>query len=94
MLLLLQEVNVPRGDDANKVAPHVAVVCDGDAAEAVACLGLEHVSHTVCRTHHHRVCDEALLVPLGERGKEAGRRRREMRGKRGSRVEGVERGMR
>lgn len=65
MLLPLEEVDVAGGDDADQAAAHAPVVRDGDPAEAVAGLGLEHVSHALPGAHHHRVCDEALLVPLG-----------------------------
>lgn len=69
MVLWLQEVNVSGGDDAHQLATHFTIVCDGDATEAVASLGLENISHTLTGAHHHRVCDEALLITL-EGGKE------------------------
>lgn len=70
MLLLLQEVDVSGGDDAHQLAAHVAVVCDGDAAEAVARLGLEDVPYSLVGAHHHGICDEALLVTLEGGGEE------------------------
>ena len=70
MLLPLEEVDVPGGDDADQLPAHGAVVCDGDAAEAVARLGRKDVPHALRRAHHHRVRDEALLVALGEGGRE------------------------
>ena len=70
MILLLQEVDVSRRDDAHQLAAHFAVVCDGDSAEAVASLGLEHVPYPLVGAHHHRVRDEALLITLGEGGTE------------------------
>lgn len=68
MVFLLEEVYVPGGDDADQAAAHLAVVCDGDAAEAVPGLGLENILHTGARAHDHRVCDEALFIPLVEKG--------------------------
>lgn len=73
MVLLLQKVDVSGRDDAHQLAAHFSIVCDGDSTEAVASLGLEDVSYTFIWAHHHRVCDEALLVTLEERGGE-GRR--------------------
>lgn len=67
VLLLLEKVNVPRGDDAHQAAAHPARVGDGDAAEAMAGLGFKHIPHSVLGAEHHGVCDEALLVFLGER---------------------------
>lgn len=74
MLLRLEKIDVSRRNDANQLAPHFAVFRDGDTAEAVAGLGLKDVLHEVVRAHHHRVCDEALLVPL-QRGEKHGRER-------------------
>lgn len=73
VVILLQEVDVSRGDDAHQLAAHFAVVCYGDSAEAMASFGLEDVSYTLIGAHHHWVCDEALLITLGEEGE--GRRR-------------------
>lgn len=73
VVILLQEVDVSGGDDAHQLAAHFAVVCYGDSAEAMASFGLEDVSYTLIGAHHHRVCDEALLITLGEDGE--GRRR-------------------
>ena len=72
MVLLLQEVYVSGRNDAHQLAAHFAVVCDGDAAKAMASLGLEDVPYALFRAHHHRVCDETLLITLEEGGKEAG----------------------
>lgn len=76
MLLLLQEVDVSGGNNSHQLPAHFAVVCDGNAAEAVASFGLEDVPHTLVGTHHHRVCDEALLITLEREGEEGGRERR------------------
>lgn len=65
---LLQEVDVSGRDDAHQLATHFAVVRYGDPTEAVASLGQEHVPYALIRAHHHRVCDEALLVTLEEDG--------------------------
>lgn len=70
MVVLFQEIDISGRDDSHQLAAHLAVVCNGDATEAVARLGLEDVSHSLLGAHHHRVCDEALLVPL-----EGGRKR-------------------
>lgn len=67
MVLLGEEVDVSGGDDAHQLAAHLASLGDGDAREAVASLGLEHVPHCVTRAHYKRVCDEALLKPLDKR---------------------------
>lgn len=77
MVLLLQEVDVSRRNDAHQLAAHFAVVCDGDSAEAVASLGLEHVPYPLVGAHHHRVRDEALLITLGEGGREGGEENKE-----------------
>lgn len=61
MVFLGKEVDVSGGDDTYELASHLSRLCDGDAREAVADLGFEHVSHRVVRTHYHRVCDETLL---------------------------------
>lgn len=80
MLLLLEEVDVSRGDDAHQAPAHLPVVSDGDATEAVPRLGLEDVPHALVWAHHHGVGNEALLVPLwvGRGGEEhnVGERRR------------------
>lgn len=75
MVLLFQEVDVSGRNDAHQLATHFAVVCDGDAAKAVASLGLEDVPYAFVGAHHHRVCDEALLVTLEEEGEEGGVRK-------------------
>lgn len=69
VILRLQEVNVSGRDDAYQLATHFTVVCDGDATESVASLGLEDVPYVLIGAHHHRVCDEALLITLEEGGK-------------------------
>lgn len=84
VLFLLQEVDVSRGDDAHQLAAHLSVVCDGDSTEAVASLGLEDVSNALVGTHHHWVCDEALLIALAEGG-EAGDEERAWKKAQGSR---------
>lgn len=72
VVLLFQEIDISGRDDPHQLAAHLAVVCNGDATEAVARLGLEDVSHSLMGAHHHRVCDEALLVPL-EGGRKHGK---------------------
>lgn len=69
VVFLFQEINVSGRDDAHQLATHFAIVCYGDATEAVASLGLKHVSHTFVGAHHHRVCDESLFITLKEEKK-------------------------
>lgn len=76
VVLVLQEVYVSGRDDAHQLAAHFTIVCDGNATEAMACFGLEDVPHALPGAHHHRVCDEALLVPL-EAGREEVRKKRD-----------------
>lgn len=41
----------------------------------MACLGLEDIPYSLVGAHHHRICDEALLISLekeGEEGNEEG----------------------
>lgn len=64
MLLLFQEVDVSRRDDAYKAATHLSVISDGNAAEAVTCFCLKDVSHVLLGAHHYRICNETLLVSL------------------------------
>lgn len=64
MLLLLQEVDVSRGDNADEAAAHLAVIRDGNSAEAVPCFCLKDVSHVLLGAHYHRICNETLLVSL------------------------------
>ena len=64
MILLREEVDVSRGDDAHQLAAHLARLRDGDPREAVAHLGLEDVAHRVLGAHDQGVCDEALLEAL------------------------------
>lgn len=81
MVLHLQEINVSGWDDAHQFAAHFAINCDGDATEAVACLGLEDVPHSLIGAHHHGICDEALLIALEEEGRKEGMEgRKEMDG--------------
>lgn len=61
MVLLRQEVYVSGGDDTDQLAAHLASLCNRDPRETMACLCLKHVPHCVSRTHHHWVCNEALL---------------------------------
>lgn len=72
VVILLQEVDVSGGNDAHQLAAHFAVVCYGDSAEAMASFGLEDVSYALIGAHHHWVCDEALLITLGEEGEGRG----------------------
>ena len=64
MLLLLEKINVPRGDDAHQAAPHTACVSDGDTTEAMPGLGFKDIPHSILGTEDHRVRDESLLVFL------------------------------
>lgn len=66
MILLLQKVYVSGGNDAHQLAPHFSIVSDGNATKTVASFGLEDVPYSLVWTHHHRVCDEALLITLKE----------------------------
>lgn len=76
MLILFQEVDVSGRDDAHQLSAHLAIICYRDSTEAVASLGLEHISYTFFGAHHHRVCDESLLITLEEEG-EGGKNRQE-----------------
>ncbi|TNN64687.1 hypothetical protein EYF80_025094 [Liparis tanakae] len=58
------EVDVSRRDDAHQLAAHFSVVRDGDSTEAITSFGLEDVLNALAGAHHHRVCDEALLIAL------------------------------
>lgn len=69
VVLLGQEVDVSRGDDAHQLAAHFPRLRDGNAGEAVSCFGFDHVPDCVARTHHQRVGDETLLEPLKNREK-------------------------
>lgn len=45
----------------------------------MACLGLEDIPYSLIGAHHHRICDEALLISLekeGEEGNEEGEKNR------------------
>lgn len=45
----------------------------------MACLGLEDIPYSLVGAHHHRICDEALLISLekeGEEGNEEGEKNR------------------
>lgn len=64
VVLLGQEVDVSRSDDAHQFAAHFARLRDGNAGEAVSCFGFNHVPDCVARTHHDWVCDESLFEPL------------------------------
>jgi len=64
MLFLLEEVNVPRGDDAHQSTPHPAGICDGDTTEAMPGFGLKNIAHTILGAKDHRVSDESLFIFL------------------------------
>lgn len=64
MLLLFQEVDVSRGDDAYEAAAHLSVIRNGDAAEAMARFCLKDVAHMLVGAHHHGICNKTLLVSL------------------------------
>lgn len=64
VLLLLEKINVPRGDDAHQAAPHPARVGDGDTTEAMPGLGFKHVPYSILGAEDYRVCNESLLVFL------------------------------
>lgn len=61
MVLLRQKVNVPGRHYSNQLAAHFARFCHGDPRETVSHFGFKYIPHSVARTHHHWVCDEALL---------------------------------
>lgn len=61
MVLLRQKVYVSGGDYADQLAAHLAGLCNRDPRETMAYLCLKHVPHCVVGTHHHWVCNEALL---------------------------------
>lgn len=61
MVLLRQKVNVPGRHYSNQLAAHFARFCHGDPRETVSHFGFKYIPHRVARTHHHWVCDEALL---------------------------------
>jgi len=83
VLLLFQEVDVSRRDDAHQLAAHFSVVRDGDSTEAMTSFGLEDVSNALAGAHHHRVCDEALLIALVVEGSKEKRGREGMEDYRG-----------
>lgn len=64
MVFLFQEINVSGRDDAHQLPTHFAIICYGDAAEAVASLGLEYIPYAFVWAHHYRVCDESLFITL------------------------------
>ena len=55
MFLSLQKVYVPLGDQPNQPGPHFAILCDWNAWEAIALLGINDVGHCVFGWHHNRV---------------------------------------
>lgn len=61
VVLLRQKVYVSGGDNADQLAAHPASLCYGDPRETMARLCLKHVPHCVSGTHHHRICNKALL---------------------------------
>jgi len=77
VVFVLQEINVSGGDDSHQLAAHFAIICDGDATEAMPRFGLEDVPHSLVGTHHHRICNEALLVSLEQGGREGGEENQE-----------------
>lgn len=41
----------------------------------MACLGLEDIPYSLVGAHHHRICDEALLISLEKEGEEGNEER-------------------
>lgn len=66
MILLREKVYVSGRNDAHQLAAHLAGFCNWDPRETMAYLGLEHVPHCVSWTHHHWVCNKALLEFLAK----------------------------
>lgn len=64
VLLFLEKINVPGGDDAHQAAPHAARVSDGDTTEAMPGLGFKHIPYAILGAEDHRVRNESLLVFL------------------------------
>lgn len=61
MVLLRQKIDVPGRHYSNQLAAHFACFCHGDPRETVSYFCFKYIPHRVPRTHHHWVCDEALL---------------------------------
>ena len=61
MVLLRQEVNVPGCHYSNQFAAHFASFSHGDPRETVSYFCFKYIPHRVPWSHHHWVCNEALL---------------------------------
>lgn len=64
MLWLFEEVNISWWNDADQTSAHLSVVSDWNPAESMPSFCLKYVSYPLVRTHHHRICNETLFVPL------------------------------
>lgn len=61
MVFLRQEVYISGGYYPDQLAAHLAGLGNRNPRETMADLCLKHVPYSVTGTHHHWVCDEALL---------------------------------
>lgn len=64
MLRLFEEVDISWWNDADQTSAHLSVVSDRNPAESMTSFCLKYVSYPLVRTHHHRIRNETLFVPL------------------------------